>query len=100
MLQTGICRSAEFTYYYDAKEVLVLICRMRMDILCVEAPAMSSVEAPRKIVLRDKETVNEIAAAMKKRETFIIATDDPNFNPLGYDRHSAEVWLGQLVAES
>jgi len=50
----------------------------------------------RAITLKDRESLQAIAKAMKKRERFIIITDDPNFKPLGYDRHSAEVWIGAV----
>jgi hypothetical protein len=30
---------------------------------------------------------------MKRKETFVIVTDDPKFNPLGRDIHSAHVWV-------
>ncbi len=51
-------------------------------------------EEPRKIEIVDKASLEAIAKAMKGKERFIIVTDDPNFKPLGYDRHSAEVWIG------
>ena len=31
---------------------------------------------------------------MKNKERFMILTDDKDFKPLGYDRHSAELWVG------
>ena len=47
-----------------------------------------------RIEVKDHESIEAIAAAMKKREPIIIATDDKEFNPLGYDRHSAEMRKG------
>jgi hypothetical protein len=51
-------------------------------------------EKMREIEIVDKASLEAIAKAMKAKERFIIVTDDPNFKPLGYDRHSAEVWIG------
>ena len=42
----------------------------------------------------DKDSIEMVARAMKNRERFIIVTDDEHFNPLGYDKHSAHVWIG------
>ena len=41
-----------------------------------------------------KAEVQRIASAMKKKERFKVVTPDRDFNPLGYDRHSAHVWIG------
>jgi hypothetical protein len=62
----------------------------------IVATAMSDDEPERlrEIEIVDKASLREIAKAMKGKERFIIVTDDPNFKPLGYDRHSAEVWIG------
>ena len=50
---------------------------------------------PEKIInLKDKASLKEIVASMKRKESFIITTDDPNFKPLGYDKYSAEKWIG------
>ena len=46
------------------------------------------------IELKDHSSLEAIAKAMKNKEQFIIVTDDQNFNPLGYDKHSAELWIG------
>jgi len=46
------------------------------------------------IELKDHASLEAIAESMQSGEPFIIITDDKNFNPLGYDRHSADVWLG------
>ena len=46
-----------------------------------------------KIKIDEKESVNKIASAMKNKEEFIISTIDESFNPLGYDKHSAEIWI-------
>jgi hypothetical protein len=43
---------------------------------------------------KDKEAIQSVARAMKNKERFIIVTPDEHFNPLGYDRHSAHVWIG------
>ena len=47
-----------------------------------------------KIELRDHASLQRIATAMKQKEAFVIVTDDKDFNPLGHDRHSAEMWIG------
>ena len=47
----------------------------------------------KRIELKDSDSLKEIVAAMKRKESFIITTDDPNFKPLGYDRYSAEKWI-------
>jgi hypothetical protein len=47
-----------------------------------------------KIELKDQASLELIAAAMKRGETFVILTEDSNFKPLGYDWHSAHVWIG------
>ena len=44
--------------------------------------------------IKDRASVEGVAAAMKNGEPFLIVTDDEAFCPLGYDRHSAEVWIG------
>lgn len=44
--------------------------------------------------IEDKQSIQSVAQAMKNKERFIIVTRDPHFNPLGYDRHSATVWIG------
>ena len=46
------------------------------------------------ITIQDRKSLEQVAAAMKARERFVVVTDDPNFQPLGHDRHSAEVWIG------
>ncbi len=51
-------------------------------------------DGTKKIEYKDKTSLNEIAKAMKNKETFIISTDDKKFNPLGYDRYSADKWIG------
>ena len=43
---------------------------------------------------KDKAAVQRIAHAMKRKESFRIITPDSKFDPLGYDKHSAEIWLG------
>jgi len=51
----------------------------------------------------NKLALKKISAAMKKKEVFVIETPDSNFNPLGYDRYSAQKWMefaggGMLMA--
>jgi len=46
------------------------------------------------ITLADRSSLKEIVEAMKKKERFVVITDDPNFKPLGLDRYSAEKWIG------
>jgi hypothetical protein len=46
------------------------------------------------IELKDRSSLEEIVTSMKNKERFIIITDDPNFKPLGYDKYSAEKWIG------
>jgi hypothetical protein len=41
-----------------------------------------------------RASVEAIAEAMKGKETFVVVTGDKHFDPLGYDRHSAHVWVG------
>ncbi len=41
-----------------------------------------------------KEAVAEVARAMKAKERFKIVTSDRDFDPLGYDPHSAHIWIG------
>jgi hypothetical protein len=48
----------------------------------------------KRIVLKDRASLEAVAQTMKNKEPFIIITDDENFNPLGYDRYSADIWLG------
>ena len=48
----------------------------------------------KEIRVKDKASLEAIVEAMKKKERFIIVTDDPEFRPLGYDKHSAETWIG------
>ncbi len=48
----------------------------------------------KEIRVKDKASLEAIVEAMKKKERFIIVTDDPEFRPLGYDKHSAEIWIG------
>ncbi len=50
-----------------------------------------------KIELMDRASLEAILDAMKRRTSFCIVTDDPHFNPLGFDRHSAQVWIGAAV---
>ena len=50
----------------------------------------------KKIEIKDHESLKKISKAMGQKEPFIIMTSDENFNPLGYDRHSAEVWVGAV----
>lgn len=45
------------------------------------------------IVLADHESLNRVATAMKHGDRFAIVTEDKNFNPLGHDVHSAQVWI-------
>lgn len=45
------------------------------------------------IELNDPISLDQIAKAMKAKEVFKILTSDAKFNPLGFDRHSAEVWI-------
>jgi hypothetical protein len=44
--------------------------------------------------IKDRANVEGVATAMRKGERFVIVTDDENFHPLGYDRHSADIWIG------
>ena len=46
------------------------------------------------IEINDHSSLEAVADAMKKKERFAVVTDDPDFRPLGLDRHSAEVWIG------
>lgn len=46
--------------------------------------------------LKDRSSVEAISEAMRNKELFTIVTDDKDFNPLGYDSHSAEVWIGAV----
>ena len=48
------------------------------------------------IRLHDRQSLAQIAQAMKKKETFVIITKDEDFDPLGTDRYSAEIWIGAL----
>jgi hypothetical protein len=41
----------------------------------------------------DKESLKQVAEAIKQEERFTIITKDPHFNPLGNDYHSANVWI-------
>ena len=47
----------------------------------------------RAIRLTGRASLAAIANAMRKRERFAIVTEDKDFDPLGLDRHSAEVWI-------
>jgi hypothetical protein len=44
----------------------------------------------------NKQNVKLIAKAFKRRNQFAILTNDPQFNPLGHDKHSAEVWIASI----
>lgn len=48
----------------------------------------------RTIEIRDKSSLQAVAQAMKNKEKFVIATSDKDFKPLGYDKYSAELWIG------
>ena len=61
-----------------------------------ERSASVTGEAPQKIEIKDHSSLDAIASAMKSKRPIIIVTDDKDFNPLGYDRHSAEVWVGAV----
>jgi hypothetical protein len=50
----------------------------------------------KRIEIKDHASLEDIASEMKNKHQFIIITDDKNFNPLGYDKHSAEIWVGAL----
>jgi hypothetical protein len=48
----------------------------------------------KRIELTDHKSLEEIAEEMKEKHQFVIITDDKDFNPLGHDKHSAEMWMG------
>ena len=48
----------------------------------------------KRVELTNQESLKEIAEAMKNKEPFVVVTDDKDFDPLGYDKHSAEMWIG------
>ena len=48
----------------------------------------------KRIEITDPASLKEVASTMKRKEPFVIVTDDNDFNPLGKDRHSIEVWIG------
>jgi hypothetical protein len=50
------------------------------------------------IEIKDRASLKTIADLMKRKKPFVILTDDPNFKPLGHDRHSAEIWIGAAGA--
>jgi hypothetical protein len=48
----------------------------------------------RTIKLEGRSSLEAVVSAMRDKETFIIVSEDKDFNPLGYDLHSALVWIG------
>jgi hypothetical protein len=50
--------------------------------------------AVKAIEINDRFSLQSVAAAMKNGEPFMLITDDEKFDPLSYDRHSAEIWIG------
>ena len=60
-----------------------------------DTPALPATE-PLVIDLHDKASLGEVAVAMKERKTFVLTTEDKQFNPLSHDPHSVETWLGAL----